>query len=265
MQTLSMAVEAFDEIDAEMQSACCITDTQISVSTMCGEFSYVRNSKSFGTAIGDRRCSSVARLRVGAYSACKRLLDISISLTAILLLSPLLLLSAIMIKLHDGGPVFFSQVRVGKGGRTFRCYKFRSMMMNAESLKESLLGKNQHSDPRTFKMADDPRITRPGRFLRRFSIDELPQVFNVLTGDMSIVGPRPPVPGEVARYTDSDYRRLAVKPGLTCIWQVSGRSRLPFPEQVKLDVEYIQRRSLVLDMSIILRTVPAVLSGDGAV
>jgi lipopolysaccharide/colanic/teichoic acid biosynthesis glycosyltransferase len=200
-----------------------------------------------------------------AYEACKRVMDVVVSLTALILLSPVLILAAVMIKLHDGGPVFFTQDRVGRDGRRFRMFKFRSMILQAEALKSSLVAKNEHADPRTFKISDDPRITPPGRVLRRFSIDELPQIFNVMFGDMSIVGPRPPVPSEVALYSDSDFRRLAVKPGLTCIWQVSGRSRLAFPEQVKMDVEYIERRNLLLDLSLIVRTVPAVLSGDGAV
>ncbi|MCX7396072.1 MAG: sugar transferase [Planctomycetales bacterium] len=204
-------------------------------------------------------------LRDALYHVCKRGLDLLVSFGALVLLSPIILITALMIKLYDGGPVIFTQKRVGKDGREFRCFKFRSMVLNADSLKENLMDQSWHADPRTFKMANDPRITPPGRIIRRFSIDELPQILNVFLGDMSIVGPRPPVPSEVARYTDSDFRRLAVKPGLTCIWQVSGRSRLPFPEQVKLDVEYIQRRSLAFDLSIILRTVPAVLSGDGAI
>ncbi len=204
-------------------------------------------------------------LRTATYLSCKRFIDVFISLTALVLLSPVFFVAAVWVKLHDRGPVFYSQDRVGKDGRIFRCFKFRSMMMNAESLQKGLMDKSQHADPRTFKIADDPRITRPGKFLRRFSIDELPQVFDVLMGHMSIVGPRPPLPHEVQLYTDSDFQRLAVKPGLTCLWQVSGRSRLPFPEQVKLDVSYIQRRSLLLDLAIIVRTVPAVLSGDGAV
>ncbi len=198
------------------------------------------------------------------YGVSKRTLDVILSGLAIIVLSPIFLLAALAVKLWDGGPVLFSQDRVGEGGRTFRCLKFRSMVLNAQELQESLMAKSEHSDPRTFKMSNDPRITAPGKILRRFSIDELPQIFNVLMGQMSIVGPRPPLPREVSLYTESDLRRLAVKPGLTCIWQVSGRSRLPFPEQVKMDVEYIQRRSLALDLIIIAKTIPAVLGGDGA-
>jgi lipopolysaccharide/colanic/teichoic acid biosynthesis glycosyltransferase len=198
------------------------------------------------------------------YPVVKRGLDIVISLVALVVLSPLFLVVALAVKLHDRGPVFFSQSRVGGRGRTFKCWKFRSMVADAEALRQELAAKSDHDDPRTFKMANDPRITPVGRMLRRFSIDEFPQIFNVLIGDMSIVGPRPPLPDEVALYTDTDYQRLAVKPGLTCIWQVSGRSRLPFPEQVRMDVDYIRRKGILLDLTIILRTVPAVISGDGA-
>ncbi len=198
------------------------------------------------------------------YRVTKRAMDIAISLTAIIFLSPVLVTTAMLVKLYDRGPILFSQVRVGKAGQTFRCLKFRSMITDAEKLQAALLEQSEHSDPRTFKMPNDPRITAPGRILRRLSIDELPQILNVLRGEMSIVGPRPPLPHEVALYSGSDYRRLAVKPGLTCIWQVSGRSRLPFPEQVKLDIEYIRTRSLKTDVAIILKTIPAVLGGDGA-
>lgn len=204
-------------------------------------------------------------VRTVVYLSCKRIIDVLLSLIAIVLLSPVFIVAAVMIKLCDRGPVFFSQERVGKGGLRFRCFKFRSMIRNAETLQRSLTAESQHADPRTFKIANDPRITPPGRFLRRFSIDELPQILNVFLGEMSIVGPRPALPQEVALYSDSDCLRLAVKPGLTCTWQVSGRSRLPFPEQVKLDLDYIQRRSFLLDLTLIARTVPAVLSGDGAV
>lgn len=198
------------------------------------------------------------------YVVCKRAIDICISLTAILILSPIILVTALAVKLYDGGPVLFSQVRVGKKGREFRCFKFRSMIVDAEAVRNTLIDKNEHADQRTFKIMNDPRITPPGRILRRFSVDELPQLINVLRGEMSIVGPRPPLPSEVALYSDYDFQRLAVKPGLTCIWQVSGRSKLAFPNQVKLDLEYIRRRSLKTDLAIILKTFPAVLNGDGA-
>ncbi len=199
-----------------------------------------------------------------AYQVCKRCMDIVISVAAIVLLFPVIIIAAALIRICSRGPVLFTQIRVGKRGKTFRCFKFRSMVPNAESLKKDLLKANEHCDPRTFKIMDDPRITPLGRILRRFSIDELPQILNVLTGQMSIVGPRPPLPCEVAMYSTSDFQRLSVKPGLTCIWQISGRSRLPFSAQVKLDLEYIRTRGLAKDVAIILRTIPVVLSGDGA-
>jgi lipopolysaccharide/colanic/teichoic acid biosynthesis glycosyltransferase len=198
------------------------------------------------------------------YETSKRVLDIALSAIGLIVLSPLLVGVAIAIYAHDRGPIFFAQTRVGKGGRLFKFWKFRSMEVNAEALKAALAKQNQHSDGRTFKMKKDPRITPVGRFIRRFSIDELPQIYNIFIGDMSIVGPRPPVPQEVAQYTARDMRRLAVVPGLTCIWQVSGRSELDFKKQVELDITYIKERSFLFDMSLIARTVPAVLSGRGA-
>lgn len=198
------------------------------------------------------------------YTACKRTMDIFFSLFLLVLLSPIMIVSAIAVKLYDRGPLLFSQIRVGKAGREFRCFKFRSMVVNAESMQSSLMEQNKHADQRTFKMSDDPRITGPGRVLRRFSIDELPQLINVLRGEMSIVGPRPPLPSEVAIYSNHDYQRLSVKPGLTCIWQVSGRSRLAFPEQVEMDLQYIRQQSFLKDVAIVLKTIPAVLNGDGA-
>ncbi len=194
----------------------------------------------------------------------KRSLDILISLVMLCMLSPLFLVVALMIKLTDGGTVLFWQKRVGKWGREFPFPKFRSMSANAEQLKDTLLQQSHHEDAKTFKMKRDPRITRIGRIIRRLSIDELPQLWCVLRGDMSIVGPRPPVPREVALYTLADRRRLDVTPGLTCIWQISGRSDIPFPQQVELDVKYIQSRSLLTDLRILFLTVPAVLLGKGA-
>jgi lipopolysaccharide/colanic/teichoic acid biosynthesis glycosyltransferase len=198
------------------------------------------------------------------YETAKRLLDIGVALGALLVLAPLLTVVALAIWLTDRGPVIFSQARVGKDGREFKFYKFRSMVLNAEELKAQFLRENQHGDNRTFKMRRDPRITRIGRVIRRFSIDELPQLYNVLRGDMSLVGPRPAVPNEVKLYTPADRRRLAVTPGLTCIWQVSGRSELPFSKQVELDIEYIAKRSFTFDLVLLARTVPAVLSAKGA-
>ncbi|MGA3106223.1 MAG: sugar transferase [Terriglobales bacterium] len=196
--------------------------------------------------------------------ALKRFVDILVSLVMLCMLSPLFFAVALMIKVTDRGPILFWQKRVGKWGQEFPFPKFRSMVANAEQLKDALLQQNQHEDQKTFKMKSDPRVTWIGRLIRRLSIDELPQLWCVLKGDMSVVGPRPPVPREVALYTLSDRRRLDVTPGLTCIWQVSGRGDIPFPQQVELDVQYIQSRSLLADLRILLMTVPAVLLGKGA-
>ena len=194
----------------------------------------------------------------------KRFIDIIISAVALGLLSPVFLLVAFLIKLEDRGPVFFAQRRVGKWGREFKMYKFRSMCVDAEQRLQAILAKNQHATGVTFKAKDDPRITCIGKWLRKFSVDEFPQFYNVLKGDMSLVGPRPPVPREVAMYTPADRRRLEVTPGLTCFWQIGGRADIDFPEQVRLDLQYIESQSLWLDLKILLRTVPAVLLGRGA-
>jgi lipopolysaccharide/colanic/teichoic acid biosynthesis glycosyltransferase len=194
----------------------------------------------------------------------KRTLDIIGSGCALLLLAPLFLLILIAIRWEDGRPVVFAQTRVGRGGRLFKMYKFRSMHPDAELRLQDLLTSNQHSTGITFKLKDDPRITRVGKWLRKFSFDELPQFFNVLIGDMSLVGPRPPVPREVSLYTLADRRRLAVLPGITCIWQISGRAEIDFQGQVKLDVRYIETQSLWQDIRILAQTIPAVASGSGA-
>lgn len=194
----------------------------------------------------------------------KRALDIVGSGLALVLLSPLFGLIALLIKLEDRGPILFRQVRVGRHGREFRMLKFRSMRVDAEARLKELLARNQHSGGITFKIKDDPRVTRIGKWIRKFSFDELPQFWNVFTGEMSLVGPRPPVPREVALYTLADRRRLAVKPGITCIWQISGRAEIDFPGQVQLDVRYIESRTLWQDIKILCKTIPAVLSGTGA-
>lgn len=194
----------------------------------------------------------------------KRLFDLAAGLVLLVLFGPLFLLIALLIKLEDGGPVFFVQTRVGKAGRRFRMWKFRSMYMDAEQRLKDLLEHNQHGDGVTFKIKQDPRITRVGRLLRRSSMDELPQLLNVLIGDMSLVGPRPPVPREVALYSPAERRRLAVAPGITCLWQIGGRSEIDFSGQVQLDVQYIESQSFWGDVKIMLKTVPAVLSGRGA-
>jgi exopolysaccharide biosynthesis polyprenyl glycosylphosphotransferase len=196
-------------------------------------------------------------------SAFKRLFDIAASSLALFLLSPLLLAVAAIIRFTSRGPVLFRQMRVGRHGKPFHMLKFRSMVVNAEELKAKLMAQNEQDGP-VFKMRRDPRITRVGRFIRKFSIDELPQLLNVLRGEMSIVGPRPPVPSEVARYEAWQRRRLSVRPGLTCVWQVSGRNEISFEEWMYLDMQYIDHWSLAQDFQLILKTVPIVLSGRGA-
>jgi lipopolysaccharide/colanic/teichoic acid biosynthesis glycosyltransferase len=204
------------------------------------------------------------RCLVAGGETLKRAFDIVASGIFLIAISPLYVLLAILVKLEDGGPVFFNQTRVGQFGREFKMYKYRSMRVNAEALLPQLLARNQHKDGVTFKIKDDPRLTRIGKWLRKFSLDELPQVYNVFKGDMSLVGPRPPVPREVARYSLADRRRLAVKPGITCFWQIGGRSEIDFPGQVNLDVRYIESQSFHVDIGILVKTLPAVLSGTGA-
>lgn len=197
-------------------------------------------------------------------SSGKRALDVVVSVGALIALSPLLLITTIAIRLESPGPIFFRQVRVGARGRTFSMLKFRSMFVDAEVRLAELQQQNESADGVLFKMKDDPRITRVGRLIRRFSIDELPQIINVLRGDMAIVGPRPALPTEVAQYASPDRKRLQAKPGLTCLWQIGGRSDLSFEQQVQLDIDYMRKQGLLTDLRIIAKTVPAVLSGKGA-
>ncbi len=197
------------------------------------------------------------------YAAAKRVFDVVISCALLLIALPIMLITVIAIKLSSRGPVFFKQVRVGEGGRYFWCYKFRSMCIDADSQKDQLMHLNEASGP-VFKIKNDPRVTPIGGIIRKFSIDELPQFFNVLKGEMSVVGPRPPVPREVEEYTAFERGRLAVKPGITCLWQVSGRSNISFERWVQLDLDYIETMSFSNDIRILLRTVPAVLKGSGA-
>lgn len=193
----------------------------------------------------------------------KRALDIMIASIALVLLSPLMLAVAAAIKLTSIGPIFFKQTRVGQNGRLFTLYKFRSMYRDAEAKRKELEHLNELDGP-VFKIKKDPRITPVGRFIRKFSIDELPQLWNVLKGDMSIVGPRPPTPEEVKKYKRWQRRRLSMKPGITCLWQVNGRNKIAFDQWVKLDLYYIDNWSLWLDTKILLKTIPAVISGRGA-
>jgi lipopolysaccharide/colanic/teichoic acid biosynthesis glycosyltransferase len=197
------------------------------------------------------------------YLFIKRAFDLGAALAGLLLLLPLLPFIVLLIKLETPGPILFQQQRVGYRGRMFGCYKFRSMAVDAEQQKEQL-GHLNEATGAAFKIKDDPRITGVGRFLRRSSLDEYPQLFNVLRGDMSIVGPRPQIPSEVAEYTPDQARRLLVKPGLTCLWQVSGRSHLDFSEWMKLDQEYVDQAGIGFDLGILARTLPAVIERKGA-
>jgi exopolysaccharide biosynthesis polyprenyl glycosylphosphotransferase len=193
----------------------------------------------------------------------KRTFDVAISSISLLLLLPLFLLVSVLIKLDSRGPVFFIQERVGLNKRRFLLLKFRTMVQNAENLRDQLAELNEVSGP-VFKIKHDPRLTHVGKWLRRLSIDELPQLINVLIGDMSLVGPRPPIPTEVEQYRWRDRRRLSMKPGITCLWQVNGRSNCPFEKWMELDKEYIDNWSLWLDFKILAKTIPAVIRGSGA-
>ena len=211
------------------------------------------------------------RLRVPAsserplYQLTKRVLDIGLSLLALCALFPLFVVVALAIKATDRGPVLFWQKRVGKDGVEFWFPKFRSMVTDAELIRREILHKNHHGDDGvTFKVKNDPRITRVGAILRKFSLDELPQFWCVVRGDMSLVGPRPALPCEVERYTEYERQRLGVTPGLTCFWQVEGRANIPFPEQVELDLKYIATRCLWLDVVLLMKTFPAIILARGA-
>lgn len=222
-----------------------------------------KDKGTFGPSPGlRRRAAKISSLIV--YERCKRTIDCVASGAGLLALSPFFAALAISIKIESPGSVFFSQTRLGRAGMPFKCWKFRSMFVDAEQRKQALLAANEMEGGTTFKMKRDPRVTRIGRFIRKASIDELPQLWNVFIGDMSLVGPRPPVPQEVAKYSAYDRQRLLVKPGITCIWQVSGRSDIPFEEQVGLDIQYIVGRSLRLDILLLLRTIPAVIFARGA-
>jgi exopolysaccharide biosynthesis polyprenyl glycosylphosphotransferase len=202
------------------------------------------------------------RLR-GLRRGVKGAADRSVALVALLVLAPLLVAIALAIGVSSRGPVIFRQVRVGRGGRHFTVWKFRTMVRDAESRLASLMHLNEQ-DGVLFKMRNDPRVTRVGRVLRRWSLDELPQLWNVLRGDMSLVGPRPPIPSEVARYADGIHRRLLVKPGMTGLWQVSGRAELLWEEAVRLDLHYVEHWSLSMDAVILGRTCMAVVRQRGA-
>lgn len=197
------------------------------------------------------------------YITIKRIIDILGVLGGVIILSPIYIVVAICIKLESKGPVLFSQERVGEGGRIFKMYKFRSMVINAEELKNKLNELNEVDGP-MFKIKDDPRITKVGKFIRRTSIDELPQLFNVLKGEMSLVGPRPSLPVEVEKFEPWMKQRLEVKPGLTCYWQVTGRNSIGFEEWMKLDIKYVEDKSLLLDMKLIFKTFFVLFGDDNA-
>ncbi len=202
-------------------------------------------------------------IRTKIRTSLKRALDIALASVGLLLLSPFLMFIAVAIKLDSPGPIIFKQVRIGKWGKPFSCYKFRSMFIDAEARKAELMEKNE-ADEIVFKIKQDPRVTRVGRFIRKASIDEFPQLFNVLKGEMSLVGPRPPVPIEVVQYEFETMYRLDAVPGITGLQQVSGRSDLSFKRWIELDLQYIAEQSLLKDIEILLKTIPAVLSGKGA-
>ena len=194
------------------------------------------------------------------YDSTKRIIDLMLSVIGLILLSPIIFVACVAIKIESKGPIIFSQDRVGKNNKKFKMYKFRSMVQDAEELKEKLREQNEMSGP-MFKMKDDPRITKVGKFIRKTSIDELPQLINVLKGEMSLVGPRPSLPKEVDEFEPWMMERLDVKPGLTCIWQVSGRNNIDFEDWMKLDIKYVRERSTFLDIKLIFKTV-FVLLGD---
>jgi lipopolysaccharide/colanic/teichoic acid biosynthesis glycosyltransferase len=212
-------------------------------------------------AAGDPALSYVPRTFYQRHG--KRIFDLLISAVLFILLSPLFLALALAIKLESRGPVFYVSTRLGRRSRAFRFLKFRSMLRGAELLKSDLEHLNEMDGP-VFKIRHDPRVTRMGRLLRKTSLDELPQLISVVRGDMSLVGPRPPIPAEVEQYELWQRRRLSVTPGITCLWQVSGRNRISFIEWMRLDMEYIDHLSFGLDLKILLLTVPAVLRGSGA-
>ena len=223
--------------------------------TYRGKFSFSPVRLTFSVAL--------LRLRLRLFSSSKRAFDVVGSGVLLILLSPLFLLIYLIVRL-DGGPAFYSQTRIGRHGKRFRFWKFRSMVPNADKLKAQLQAQNEMEGGVIFKMTNDPRITPIGRIIRRASIDELPQLFNVFMGHMSLVGPRPPLPDEVKMYTSRERLRLEGNQGITCTWQVTGRSNIPFDQQVDLDIEYIENESLWTDIKLLLKTLPAVISGRGA-
>ena len=196
------------------------------------------------------------------YRASSRLLDLGLSSLGLTLFSPLFLYLAVKIKLEDGGPIFYSQTRLGQGGRTFKIWKFRSMIERADQMKKDLLEKNEIAGA-MFKIKDDPRITKIGKMMRRRSLDELPQLVNVLRGEMALIGPRPPLPEEARQYSDYDWQRLLVKPGCSGLWQVECRNDGDFDQMVQLDIKYINQRSLWLDLRLMVKTIGLIFRPTG--
>lgn len=221
--------------------------------------------------LNKKRSRALMRLKISIWEwtvafakLLKGSLDFFGALILLILLSPVFIVTGLLIYITDPGDIFYVAHRIGLNGKAFGFIKFRSMYKNADKMKDKLLEQNESADGVIFKMKNDPRVTKIGKIIRRFSIDELPQLINVLKGDMSLVGPRPPLPREVAEYTLEDRKRLHVKPGITCLWQIKGRSEIPFSQQVQLDMEYIRSQNIVNDLIILLKTIPAVISGKGA-
>ncbi len=210
------------------------------------------------------KARGTSALRVQAYEAAKRVIDVVLAGLLLVLTAPILLVSIVLVKLSSRGPILFRQLRAGRGGRPFTMYKLRTMYSGASDDKELFRDLNELQNAPVFKIRRDPRITTVGRYLRRSSIDELPQLVNVLRGEMSLVGPRPLPLDEIRSLDWGERLRLSVRPGLTCLWQIAGRSEIPYGEWMQLDGYYVQNRELSLDLKIILKTIPAVLSGRGA-
>ncbi len=242
------------------------TGTQEQLDERAARMLEIYATRSFRSARAVQRLNFTITLwviRVKVTASLKRLLDIAASAVAVVLTSPIMLGTVIAIRLDSPGPIIFKQTRVGKYNTHFTCFKFRSMYIDAEARKAQLMTQNEATGP-VFKMKRDPRVTKVGRIIRKLSIDELPQLFNVLRGDMSMVGPRPPVPKEVAQYTFDELKRLDAIPGITGLQQISGRSDMTFKRWVELDMQYIAEQSLLKDIEIMLKTIPAVVSGKGA-
>jgi exopolysaccharide biosynthesis polyprenyl glycosylphosphotransferase len=253
-----------DSQRVEMQSAIAVLERfGIPFALPVSGFRFGRARPAHEKAIADGYVHYLSVRHKPLQSALKRLFDMASSMAALIVLAPLMVGVAIAIKLTSRGPILFKQLRVGQHSKPFHMLKFRSMVVNAEELKAKLMAQNEQTGP-VFKMRRDPRITGVGGFIRKYSIDELPQLINVLRGEMSVVGPRPPVPGEVAKYEAWQRRRLSVRPGLTCVWQVSGRNEISFEEWMYLDMQYIDHWSLKQDFELILKTLPVVLTGRGA-